>query len=64
MDQKFWNLVEEEELTTTMVPGNPEEDKFAVAIKKEILGGHLPKGKKGRFAKTIFYFLRSCCSSN
>ena len=47
-----------------MEPDNIE-DKFAVAImKKECLVGHLPKGKTGRFAKTVFYFLRSCYSNS
>ena len=38
------------------------QKKFAVAVKKKkkLVGGHLPKGKTGRFAKTIFYFLKSC----
>ena len=35
-------------------------DKFAVAVKKnQDIVGHLKKGKIGRFAKTLFYFLRS-----
>ena len=40
-------------------PGNPI-DKYAVCIKKENkIVGHLPLGKSGKFAKTIFYFLRA-----
>ena len=40
-------------------PDNPV-DKFAVAVKKnQNIVGHLKKGKTGRFAKTLFYFLRS-----
>ena len=36
-------------------------DKYAVCVKNgnETIVGHLKKGKTGRFAKTIFYFLRS-----
>ena len=35
-------------------------DKFAVCVKiNEKIVGHLKKGTSGRFAKTIFYFLRS-----
>jgi len=36
-------------------------DKYAVAVKKddgEVIG-HLPLGKSGKFAKTIFYFLKT-----
>ena len=35
-------------------------DKYAVCVKKEeTVVGHLEKGTSGRFAKTIFFFLRS-----
>ena len=35
-------------------------DKYAVAVKKdEKVVGHLPLGENGKFAKTIFYFLRA-----
>ena len=35
-------------------------DKFTVCVKiNEKFVGHLKKGTSGRFAKTIFYFLRS-----
>ena len=35
-------------------------DKYAVCVKKENkIVGHLPLGKSGKFAKTIFYFLRT-----
>ena len=46
-----------------MLPAMPEPinpvDKYAVCVihGKKIVG-HLGKGKNGRFAKTIFYFLR------
>ena len=56
----LWTPVEGEELTTIMEPTNIQ-DKLAVAVKKKKkLVGHLPKVKTGRFAKTIFYFLKSC----
>ena len=33
-------------------------DKYTVSVKKEIeIVGHLPLGKDGKFAKTVFYFL-------
>ena len=42
---------------------NPETsaDKYAVCLKTSngTIVGHLKKGKPGRFAKTIFYYLRS-----
>ena len=42
-----------------MEPGN-RMDKFAECVKiNEKIMGHLKKGTSGRFAKTIFYFLRS-----
>ena len=36
-------------------------DKYAVAVKRsdESIVGHLPLGKSGKFAKTIFYFLKA-----
>ena len=35
-------------------------DKYAVCVKKENeIVGHLPLGKDGKFAKTVFYFLRA-----
>ena len=36
-------------------------DKYAVAAKGKDVDviGHLPLGKSGKFAKTIFYFLKS-----
>ena len=38
-----------------------EVDKYAVAVvdnEKNVIG-HLPKGKKGKYAKTIFFFLKT-----
>ena len=43
-------------LSTEREPGNPK-DKYAVCVKKnEYIVGHLPLGKTGNFAKTMFYF--------
>ena len=40
-------------------PNNPM-DKYVVCVKKENkIVGHLPLGKSGKFAKTVFYFLRA-----
>ena len=46
--------------TTAVMQPNNLMDKFAVAVEKNELGvvGHLPLGKSGKFAKTIFYFLK------
>ena len=43
-------------------PLEPEDaiDKFTVAVEKEgQISGHLSKGKSGRFAKVIVYFIRA-----
>ena len=52
----------QEEICGEMEPANPV-DKYAVAVKKnndvENNNGHLPLGCSGKFAKTIFYFLRA-----
>ena len=57
--KNVWAPVENEKLDIRMEPGN-KKDKFAVAVigGSEAVVGHLMKGKTGRFAKTIFYFLR------
>ena len=35
-------------------------DTYAVCVKKNTsIVGHLPLGKNGKFAKTMFYFLRA-----
>ena len=48
-----------ESLLSEREPNNPK-DKYAVCVKKENkIVGHLPLGKSGKFAKTIFYFLRA-----
>ena len=57
--KEIWNPVEGEVLDTRMEPENPT-DKYAVCIEKNgNVVGHLPKGKYGRFSKTIFFFLRA-----
>ena len=55
-----WEPVIGEILNTCMEPQN-EVDKYAVAVldKEKSVIGHLPKGKSGKYAKTIFYFLRN-----
>ena len=48
-----------ETLSTGTESGNAK-DKYAVCVKKnECIVGHLPLGKTGNFAKTIFYLLRA-----
>ena len=57
--EKIWTTFLPEELCGEMVPAIPA-DKYAVAVKKNIVVvGHLPLGCSGKFAKTIFYFLRA-----
>ena len=43
-----------------MEPQN-KVDKYAVAVadNENNLIGHLPKGKSGKYAKTMFYFLKT-----
>ena len=56
-----WQPVIGQVLKTRMEPMN-EVDKYAVAVlddKENNVVGHLPKGQSGKYAKTIFYFLRS-----
>ena len=49
-----------EVLKTCMEPQN-EVDKYAVAVadNENNVTGHLPKEKSGKYAKTIFYFLKT-----
>ena len=55
-------------LKTKREPEN-KTDKFAVAVMKEkekekdLVIGHLKKGKSGKFAKLFSYFLKNKCSS-
>ena len=55
-----WTRVVGEKLTGVMESNNLV-DKYAVAVKRsdESIVGHLPLGKSGKFAKTIFYFLKA-----
>lgn len=55
----IWEPKNGEFLETRLEPEN-EFDKYAVAvIKNSVVVGHLAKGKSGRFAKTISFFLRT-----
>ena len=58
--RKIWIPKENDVLLARMEPTN-KKDKFAVSVhgEKNTIVGHLMKGKSGRFAKTIFYFLRA-----
>ena len=57
--QKIWTSFLQEELCGEMEPAN-QVAKYAVAVKKNnVVVGHLPLGCCGKFAKTIFYFLRA-----
>ena len=57
--QRNWIHFVGEKLTRRMVPENVM-DKYTVAvINNDTEVGHLMKGEGGKFAKTIFYFLRS-----
>ena len=57
--KNIWTPQLDELLEVSTEPDNPV-DKFAVAVKKnQNIVGHLKKGKTGRFAKALFYFLRS-----
>ena len=54
-----WTPIIVENLSTRSEPEN-EIDRYAVAVTKEPrVIGHLKKGKTGRYAKTVFYFLRA-----
>ena len=54
--ETLWIPVIGECLLSEREPDNPK-DKYAVCVKKENrIVGHLPLGKSGKFAKTIFYF--------
>ena len=56
--KKSWTHFLQEELCGEMEPANPV-DKYGVAVKKNnVIVGYLRLGCSGKFAKTIFYFLR------
>ena len=55
----LWNPLIGEFLSCEIEPENPM-DKYAVYVKNENkIAGHLPLEKSGKFAKTIFHFLRA-----
>ena len=57
--KSLWTPTLQEQVYGEVEPHNPV-DKYAVAVKKdEVVVGHLPLGGNGKFAKTIFYFLRA-----
>ena len=52
----LWKPFINEDLATAMEPDNA----VVVFVKKNnVIVGHLPLGKDGRFAKMLFYFLRA-----
>lgn len=56
--QNEWVPVVNEKVMAQTEPENVV-DKYAVCVLSgEDVVGHLKKGKNGRFAKTVFYFLR------
>ena len=57
--KNIWTPQLDELLEVSTELDNPM-DKFVVTVKKnQNIEGNLKKGKTGRFAKTLFYFLRS-----
>ena len=57
--KSFWTPKIDGILSTEREPGDLV-DKYAVCVKKQYeIVGHLPLGKDGKFAKTVFYFLRA-----
>ena len=58
--KKNWTPSIEDELQGFVEPRN-KLDKYAVAVKGKDgdVIGHLPLGKPGKFAKTVFYFMKS-----
>ena len=57
--KNIWTPKIGEILSTEREPGSLV-DKYAVYVKKENeIVGHLPFGRNGEFAKTVFYFLRA-----
>ena len=63
--KNIWAPELAEHLEVQCKPENPV-DKYAVCLKTSngTIVGHLKKGKSGRFAKTIFYYLRSHPQAN
>ena len=57
--QEVWSPELHKMLSAVPEPRNIV-DKYAVSVQRDDeVVGHLMKGKSGRFAKTIFYFLRA-----
>ena len=58
--RKTWNQKVGEVYNTRMEPEN-KEDKYAVAVldKEGRVVGHTPKGKSGKYAMTVCFYLRS-----
>ena len=57
--KSLWTPTLQEQVYGEVELHNPV-DKYAVTVKKdEKVVGHLPLGENGKFAKTIFYFLRA-----
>ena len=57
--KSVWTPTLQEQVYGQIEPHNPV-DKYAVTVKKdEKVVGHLPLWENGKFAKTIFYFLRA-----
>ena len=62
--KEIWNPKLGEELNVR-IEANNLVDKFAVCVEKDgNIVRHLKKGVSGKFAKTIFYFLRNANYSN
>jgi len=57
--QVQWNPVINEELQTRREPENVNDALAVCVLKGEQIVGHLKKGDNGRFARTVFYFLRA-----
>ena len=59
VQKEVWTSEVGEKLNILMEPDN-RVDKFGVCVEKDqTVVGHMKKGQSGKFAKTIFYFLRS-----
>ena len=54
----IWKSTMKEQLEARMEPDNIM-DEFAVTVVKRVIWKHIMKGKTGRFAKKMFYFLRA-----
>ena len=64
--KRVWTTISNEVLQICREPENPTNKYAACVLKDGKVIGHLKKGSNRRFAKTIFYFLRSdtyakCC---